>query len=117
MSSRAVINPPPPELPTLVERLVEYMPWIGFVFVAGPPVAFLAIPCVLLALSLVWAFALLFALLATLGAVVAALGFAGALLASPYLLVRRVRVRNRARADLGGPTAHVVAVGSRKALA
>src|SRR3954447_7940891 len=117
MSSIAVIKPPPAALPTFVERLAEYMPWIGFVFVAGPPVAFLAIPCVVLALSLVWAFALLFTLLAALAAVAGAVGFAGALLASPYLLVRRFRARQRARADLGGPTAHLAAVSSRRAIA
>jgi hypothetical protein len=117
MSYSAIVKPRPADLPTFAERLVESMPWIGFVFVAGPPVVFLAIPCVVLALSLVWAFTLLFALLAALGAVVAALGFAGALLASPFVLVGRVRARRRARADVGGPTSHLVAVGSPRAIA
>lgn len=116
MSSIAATKPPA-DFPTFVERLVEYVPWVGFVFVAGPPVAFLAIPCVILALSLVWAFALLFAVLAALSAAVAAAALVLALVGSPYLLFRRFRAHREARADAGGPSAPLVAVGSRRAIA
>ena len=117
MNSIAVIKPPPVETPTFVERVAEYMPWIGFVFVAGPPVLFLVVPCLVLALSLLPAFAFLVTLVAALIALMVVAVCAGALIATPYLMIRRVRIGRRVRSDVGERTAHVVAVGSREATA
>ena len=118
MSPVAPIKAPQVERPTVGEEIAEFIPWIGFVFVAGPPIAFVAVPLLVLVLGgLIWAFALLFAVVTAFIAVMAALGFSGALLASPYLLIRRVRARRRVRADLADPAAHLVAVKSPQAVA
>jgi hypothetical protein len=103
--------------PTFGELVAESVSWIGFVFVAGPPLIFLAVPWLVLVLSLIWPFAFLFMLAAAFIAVIAAVGFAGAVLATPYLLIRRVRARRTVRAHVSDSTAHLLAVESSRAIA
>jgi hypothetical protein len=103
--------------PTFAELRARSITWIGFVFVAGPPILFLAVPLLVLALSLIWAFALLFALAAVFVVVMTAVGFAVALLALPYMLIRRARARRTARSHITGSGAHGAAVKSPRAVA
>jgi hypothetical protein len=83
--------------------LDDVLPVIGVVFVAGPPVVFLAAPWLLLVLMLSGPFALLVAFVAV-GCVAAALlvGVA-ALLAAPFVLVRRLHRRHRSAQAIGIP--------------
>jgi hypothetical protein len=85
-------NAQPPEAwpPTFVEIVDETLPLIDFVAVAGPPVAFVAIPYLLFVLMLTGPFLLLvtLAVVALVAAVLVAL--AGAILATPLLLAWRL---------------------------
>jgi hypothetical protein len=80
---------------TVGEILRDVVPLIFFVPVAGPPAVLLVGPLLLLVLLLIPPAALLITLVAVLllgGGLVVALG---ALIASPYLLVRHLRARHR----------------------
>jgi hypothetical protein len=81
--------------PTLAERLGETVPLISAPAFFGPPVIFLLGPWLLLVLLLIPPAAVLItlALVVLLGA--GLLVAVGALLASPYLLVRHLRARHR----------------------
>ena len=102
--------------------LDELLPVIDVVPVAGPPVLFLAAPWLLLVLMLAGPFALLVTLavlvVATVLLVALAAAVAGALLASPYLLARRViahlAARPRRTAPVPAPAASLVAIHSRE---
>ena len=89
-------GPAASERPTLRELLQRVVPGIFFVPVAGPPVILLLGPWLLLALLIIPPAAFLI----TLGLVVAvAAGLVvalGALIASPFLLVRHLRARQPA---------------------
>ncbi len=87
-------RPSPSQRPTLGRRLGEVLPLIFFVPVAGPPAILLVGPLVLLALLLVppVAFLITLAIVFVIGAVL--LVALGALIASPYLLVRHLRTRH-----------------------
>lgn len=74
---------------TFREMLEETLSLIGFVPVAGPPALLLAGPLVLFALMVAGAFTALLTLVVVLLAAAALAGLIGAILASPYLLVRR----------------------------
>jgi hypothetical protein len=97
---------------TLREEVAEFDPIIGTVFVAGPPVLLAWAGTVLFALMLAGPFALLVTLVVALAAAAAVVTLAGAVLATPYLLVRhfRLRLANRRHVSEGwAPMATVVA--------
>jgi hypothetical protein len=98
--------------PTLGEEVAELDPLIGTVFVAGPPVLLVWAGTVLFALMLAGPFALLVTFVVALAAVAAVVALAGAILASPYLLIRHFRLRlakRREVTDAWAPIATVVA--------
>ena len=98
--------------PTLAEEVAEIDPIIGTVFVAGPPVLLMWAGTVLFALMLAGPFALLVTFVAVLAAAAAVVALAGAILATPYLLIRHVRLRLAKRRDVTdawAPIATVVA--------
>jgi hypothetical protein len=97
-----------PDRPTLAERLGETVPLLSAPAFFGPPVVFLLGPWLLLVLLLIPPAALLITLM-----VIAALGAGvlvalGALIASPYLIVRHLRTRHAAASH--APAASDVAV-------
>jgi hypothetical protein len=75
-------------LPTLGDAAVEIVPLISTVAVAGPPVLVAWVGTVLFALLLAGPFALIVTLVAVLAAAAALVVLAGAILATPYLLIR-----------------------------
>jgi hypothetical protein len=89
----------PGERPTFREMLDDVLPVIGVIFVAGPPVIFLAGPWLLLVLMLSGPFALVVAFVLV-GLVAAALvATLAALVAAPFVLVRHLhRTYRSARA-------------------
>jgi hypothetical protein len=91
--ARAGAHPPSSEHPARDELLGEIVPVIGVVAVAGPPVVLLAGPLVLLALMVAGPFVLVLTLVAVLIGSTALVALIGAILASPYLLVRHLRER------------------------
>jgi hypothetical protein len=79
-----------PAPPTWTETLEETAADVGAPAIYGPPVSFLFGPWLLLMLLLIPPFALLFTIVLVLAVGAGLLAAAGALLASPYLLVRRL---------------------------
>jgi hypothetical protein len=97
---------------TLGDQLAELLPVVDTVYVAGPPVLLAWAGTVLFALMLAGPFALLVTLVVALGAAAALVTLAGAILATPYLLVRHLRVRLAQRRHVSrglAPIATVVA--------
>ena len=84
-----------PSLPTLGERLGEAVPLIDAPAFFGPPVIFLLGPWMLLVLLLIPPAAVLITLMVIMLLGAGLLVTLGALIASPYLLVRHVRARHR----------------------
>jgi hypothetical protein len=78
----------------------EVLPVFDTVFVAGPPVLLAWAGTVLFALMLAGPFALLVTLVAVLVAAAAIVTLAGAILASPYLLIRHLRLRLAQRREV-----------------
>jgi len=117
-SRRMVITDPTAEAEraTSSELVAEWAPWIAFVFVAGPPLIFVALPLLVVVLSLVWVFALLFALAALFIALLVAVGLATGLVASSRLLIRRLRARRADATRVGDATTHLLAVESPRAI-
>jgi hypothetical protein len=76
--------------PTLGDAAVEIVPLISTVFVAGPPVVVAWAGAVLFALLLVGPFVLLVTLVVVLAAAAGLVMLVGAILATPYLLVRHL---------------------------
>jgi hypothetical protein len=100
------------ELPAFGEMLDDILPVIGVVLVAGPPVIFVAGPWLLLALMLSGPFALLVAFVVV-GLVAAALVVTlAAIVATPYVLVRRLHGRYRASRAIGVPATPVASLHS-----
>jgi len=98
--------------PTLGDQIAEVHALFDTVFVAGPPVLVAGAGTVLLALMLAGPFALLVTLVVVLVAAMLLVALAGAILASPYLLVRHLRVRLEKRrrfSEVSAPIATVVA--------
>jgi hypothetical protein len=83
--------------PTVGQLLQEVVPWAFFVPVAGPPVILLFGPWLLLVLLVIPPAAFLITLVLVTVVAAGALVAVGALLASPYLLVRHLRARHAAR--------------------
>jgi hypothetical protein len=98
--------------PTLGDLFAEVLPLVGTVFVAGPPVLVAWTGTVLFALMLAGPFALLVTLVVALVAAAALVTLAGAILATPYLLIRHFRLRLAKRRHFSegwAPIATVVA--------
>jgi hypothetical protein len=96
----------------ILERIAES---VGFVFVAGPPVAFLLVPWLIVVLLIIPPAAVVLTLVAVvvvLGAVIAAIG---AIIASPYLIVRHLRARHAAAVAAQPATAPAPALVPRSA--
>jgi hypothetical protein len=77
------------------EIVHESLDLLEFVPVAGPPVLLLAIPLVLLALMVAGPFVVVLTLVVLVVAAAAVLALAALVVASPYLLVRHFRGRER----------------------
>jgi hypothetical protein len=96
--------------PTLGDMVAEVVPLIGAVYQAGPPVLVAGAGTALFALLLVGPFVLLVTLAVASAAAAALVTLAGAILASPYLLIRHVRSRIASRhwgSDWGLPRMRV----------
>ncbi|MGZ6635911.1 MAG: hypothetical protein ACXVHB_27785 [Solirubrobacteraceae bacterium] len=96
--------------PSLGDQFAEVLPLVGTVFVAGPPVLVAWAGTVLFALMLAGPFALLVALVVAVAAAAALVALAGAIVATPYLLVRHVRLRLAKRRHLSEGSAPIAAV-------
>jgi hypothetical protein len=94
--------------PTFRDMLDDVLPVIGVVFVAGPPVIFLAGPWLLLVLMLSGPFALVvtFVVVGLLAA--ALLATLGALVVAPFVLVRRLHRTYRSARATGVPVPQIV---------
>jgi hypothetical protein len=101
--------------PTLRAQVGEIDPIIGTVFVAGPPVLIMWAGTVLFALMLAGPFALLVTLVLVFAAAATLVALAGAILASPYLLIRHFRLRLAQRSHLVDGSAPIVPVVARAA--
>jgi hypothetical protein len=105
-------SPPASAPPPVGELLEDTLPLIDTVFVAGPSVLVAWAGTVLLALMLAGPFALLATLVVVLVAAAALVLLAGAILATPYLLIRHFRLRLAKRRHFSegwAPIATVVA--------
>jgi hypothetical protein len=91
--ARADAHPSSAEHPGRGDVLREIVPVVGVVAVAGPPVVLLVGPLVLFALIVAGPFLLMLTFVAVLIASTVLVALIGAILASPYLLVRHVRER------------------------
>jgi hypothetical protein len=98
--------------PTVGDQLAEVVPLFDTVCVAGPPVLLAWAGTVLFALMLAGPFALLVTLVVVLAAAAALVTLAGAILATPYLLIRHLRLRFAQRRHVSeglAPIATIVA--------
>ncbi|MGH2892260.1 MAG: hypothetical protein ACRDPM_03205 [Solirubrobacteraceae bacterium] len=84
--------------PTFRQIVDETLPLIDIVPEAGPPLIFLAVPYLLFVVMLIGPFALLLTMVILLIAGMALVALVGAILATPYLLVRHHRGRRAASA-------------------
>ena len=87
---------------------------LGFVPQAGPPILLLAVPLVLFALLLAGPALLLLTLVVLFLACAALVALAGAIVASPFLLARRLGRHRPARTPRRATAARFVPVGSRQ---
>ncbi len=94
MNSIQLTKAPPP----VRDMLNELLPLLDVVVVAGPPASFILVPWLLLVLVLVGPFLLLLTMAAIALVVVLVVALIVAILATPYLLVRRLRGRQAAPA-------------------
>ena len=88
MHTTEPITPTASGPPTLGDMVAEIVPLVGTVYVAGPPVLVAWAGTVLFALLLAGPFALLVTLVVALAAAAGLVTLAGAILATPYLLIR-----------------------------
>jgi hypothetical protein len=98
--------------PTVDELLAEADDLVAFVPVAGPPVVFVLAPWMLLVLILAGPFAVLVAFVLMCFAATVLVGLTGAIVASPYLLVRHLRGYRTRRASRRARSESVVAIKS-----
>jgi hypothetical protein len=96
MTSTEPISPRSSGAPTVGEFFADTVPVVDTVFVAGPPILLAWGGTVLLALMLAGPFALLVTFVVVLVVAAALVALVGAILASPYLLVRHVRAHRAA---------------------
>ena len=103
----ATASGPPPG-----DQVAEVLELVDTVFVAGPPIIVAWAGTVLFALMLAGPFALLVTFVAVLVAAAVLVALAGAILATPYLLARHLRLRlakRRLVSELPAPMATIVA--------
>jgi hypothetical protein len=93
---------------SLREMLDETLPIVGVTPVHGPAAILLAGPWVLLTLMLSGPFALLFTLVALLAAAAVLVGLIAAILAAPFVLVRRLRSSRAVHASMRAPATQLV---------
>jgi hypothetical protein len=115
MNTTEPITPTASGPPTLGDQLADVLPLIGTVFVAGPPVLVAWVGTVLFALMLAGPFALVAALVVVLVAAAAVVTLAGAILATPYLLIRHLRLRLATRPHFSGGAAPIATVVAARA--
>jgi len=112
---------PASERSTFGETLAEIVPLVGFVPAYGPPAVFVLGPWLFLVLMLAGPFAFLLTWVVVMlvaATVLAALTAAIlAILAAPYLLIRRLRRYRARRAFSNDPAAQLVPVGSTRVAA
>ena len=117
MNATDPITPTASGPPTLGDQLAEVLPIVDTVYVAGPPLLAAWAGTVLFALMLAGPFALLAAFVVALAAAAALVTLAGAILATPYLLIRHFRARVAKRrhvSEAPAPIATVVAAGAAR---
>jgi len=117
MNTTNPIRPTASGPPTLGDQLAEVLPIVDTVYVAGPPVLVAWAGTILFALMLAGPFALLAAFVVALAAAAALVTLAGAILATPYLLIRHFRARVAKRrhvSEAPAPIATVVAAGAAR---
>jgi hypothetical protein len=100
---------------TLGDQLAEVLPVVDTVYVAGPPVLLAWAGTVLFALMLAGPFALLVTLVVVLVAAAAVVTLAGAILATPYLLIRHFRLRLATRPHFSEGSAPIATVVAARA--
>jgi hypothetical protein len=104
--------------PSLRDDVAEILPVVGAIFVAGPPVFVAWTATVLFALMLAGPFALAVTFVVVLVAATAVIALAGAVLATPYLLVRHFRLpvaKRRRVSEAWAPVATAIAWTGRAA--
>ena len=106
MHTTEPITPTASGPPTLGEQVADVLPVFATVYVAGPPVLLAWAGTVLFALMLAGPFALLVTLVVVLAAAAALVTLAGAILATPYLLIRHFRLRLREATPRLGRAGH-----------
>jgi hypothetical protein len=112
MDTTEPLSPTASGSPTLGDQLAAVLPVFDTVFVAGPPILVAWAGTVLLALMLAGPFALLVTFVLVVVAAAAVVALAGAILATPYLLIRHLRRRVAKRrhvSEAWAPMATVVA--------
>ena len=100
---------------TLGDAAVEIVPVLSTVFVAGPPVVLMWIGTVLFALLLAGPFALLATFVVVVALAAAAVALAGAILATPFLLVRHANRRLAQRRHAAETWTPIVSMTARAA--
>jgi hypothetical protein len=120
MNTTELIRPPSaprsaPESPAVGEMVAETLPLAGVVAGAGPSVVAVAGPWLFLVLMLTGPFALLFTLVVLLAAAALLVVLAGAILATPHLLVRHLRRLRTGHASVSSPAVQLAPVDSPRA--
>jgi hypothetical protein len=112
MQTTAPITPTACGHQSVADQLADVLPVVDTVYVAGPPILIVWAGTVLLALMLAGPFALVVTFVVVVAAAAAVVALAGAILATPYLLVRHVRAhlaKRRHASKARAPMATVVA--------
>jgi hypothetical protein len=112
MQTTKPITPTASGPPSRGDLLADVVPVIGAIYVAGPPIVLAWAGTVLFALMLAGPFALLVTFGVALAAAAALVTLAGAILATPYLLIRhfcRRLAKRRHFAEGSAPIATVIA--------
>jgi hypothetical protein len=112
MQTTAPITPTVSGHPSVADQLADVLPVVDTVYVAGPPIIVAWAGTVLLALMLAGPFALVVTFVVVVAAAAAVVALAGAILATPYLLIRHLRARlakRRHASEARAPMATVVA--------
>jgi hypothetical protein len=118
MNTTDLISPPrAPGAPTDRETAAEAVALAEVIPGYGPPFLGLAGPWLLFVLALAGPFALVFTLVAVLVAAALLVALAGAILASPYLLVRHLRRHRTVHAAIRAPAVQLVPARSQRARA
>jgi hypothetical protein len=106
-------SPPAAARPTVGELVEDTLPVVDAVFVAGPPVLLAWAGTVLFALMLAGPFALVVAFAVVFAAAAAVVTLAGAVLATPYLLLRHFHPRLAKRRQVSEGWAPIGAIVAR----